>query len=345
MRENTTDRILAGDIGGTKTALGIFTRENERPEAMVRETYDSRDADDLEGIIEQFLERFRDDRSDDLRADDIQAACFGVAGPVDKGRCKATNLPWVISEDSIRDRFGWKRVRLINDLSAVGFGVPLLTEDEVRELNPGEPQERGNIGLIAPGTGLGMAQLVWCGEGYLPIASEGGHVDFAPNDPEEVSLWEHLRGKYGHVSPERIVSGPGLVNVYEWLKSTGQYEEPDWLRRRMEIDDKAQVISETAIAEKTPICEAALDRFLMVFGAVAGNLALIGMTRGGVYLGGGIPTKILPKFEEATFMRSFTAKGRFEELLNEIPVHIILNRRIGLMGAAERAFMDLAEED
>jgi len=341
MSKTSEDKILAGDIGGTKTAVGIFTRTGDRPEASVVETFDSRQADGLESIIDRFLQ----DHSDEVRKDEIQAASFGVAGPVDQGRCKATNLPWVISEDSIQNRFGWKKVRLINDLSAVGYGVPLLTEDEIQELNAGEPREKGNLGLIAPGTGLGMSLLVWCGDGYMPLASEGGHVDFSPNDPDDVALWEYLREKFGHVSPERIVSGMGLINIYEWLKSTGRYEEPDWLQKKMEDGDPAKTISEIAIAGKAPICETALDRFMMVFGAVAGNLALIGMTRGGMYLGGGIPAKILPKFEEETFMRSFTAKGRFEELMTRIPVYIILNHQIGLMGAAERAFMDLAGED
>ena len=329
---------MAGDIGGTKTAVGIFTRTGDRPEASVIETFDSRNADGLESIIDRFLQ----DHSDGGRQNDLQAACFGVAGPVDQGRCKATNLPWVISENAVQDRFGWKKVRLINDLTAVGYGVPLLTGEEIQELNAGEPRQKGNLGLVAPGTGLGMSLLVWCGEGYMPLASEGGHVDFGPNGPEDISLWEYLRKKFGHVSPERIVSGPGLVNVYEWLKSTGRYGEPEWLQKEVEKGDPARIISETAIARKAPICEAALDRFMRVFGAVAGNLALIGMTRGGMYLGGGIPAKILPKFEEEIFMRSFTAKGRFEELMTRIPVYIILNHQIGLMGAAERAFMDLA---
>ncbi len=338
MSKYSENRILAGDIGGTKTAVGIFTRKDDRPEASVVETFDSRNVDGLESIIDRFLQ----DHPEDIQREGIQAACFGVAGPVDQGRCKATNLPWVITEDSIQDRFGWKQVRLINDLTAVGYGVPLLNKEEIQELNAGEPSERGNLGLIAPGTGLGMSQLVWCGEGYMPLASEGGHVDFGPNDPEDISLWEYLRKKFGHVSPERIVSGPGLMNVYEWLKSTGKYEEPGWLQTDLEKGDPAKIISKAAMAGKARICEAALERFMMVFGAVAGNLALIGMTRGGMYLGGGIPAKILPKFEEEAFMRSFTAKGRFEELMTRIPVYIILNHQIGLMGAAERAFMDLA---
>lgn len=338
MSKNTENRILAGDIGGTKTAVGIFTRKGDRPEASVVETFDSRNFDGLESIIDRFLK----DHPEVIRIDGIQAACFGVAGPVDQGRCRATNLPWMISEGSIQDRFGWKRVRLINDLTAVGYGVPLLAENELQELNAGKPRKRGNLGLIAPGTGLGMSQLVWCGESYMPLASEGGHVDFGPNDPEDVSLWEYLRQKFGHVSAERIVSGPGLVNIYRWLKSTGKCKEPEWLRKDMAEGDPSRIISEMAMARRAPICEVALDRFMNVFGAVAGNLALIGMTRGGMYLGGGIPAKILPKFEEEAFLRSFTAKGRFEELMRQIPVYIILNHQIGLMGAAERAFMDLA---
>jgi len=320
--------VLAGDIGGTKTYLGLFRRGKRRPVLKVFETYASQKAPNLEYIIDDFLRRHQVS---------LTGACFGIAGPVKNGRCKTTNLPWDVSERKIKNRFGWGRVRLINDLTATAYAVPLLTKGELFPLNQRKRTKGGNLGLIAPGTGLGMALLVWEDGHYIPVPSEGGHSDFAPNDDAELALWQYLHQRVGHVSAERVLSGPGLFIIYCWLKYTGQCAEPTWLAQRINEGDPPRVISDAALVEKEPLCLKTLDLFVSILGRAAGNLALTGLTKGGVYLGGGICPKILPKLKEAVFMHPFTNKGRFKGLLQEIPVHVILNDKAALLGAAHCA--------
>jgi glucokinase len=214
----------------------------------------------------------------------------------------------------------------------------LLTKGELFPLNQQKRTKGENLGLIAPGTGLGMALLVWGGGHYMPVPSEGGHSDFAPNNDVEVALWQYLHQRLGHVSAERVLSGPGLFIIYCWLKYTGQSAEPTWLAQRMNQDDPAKVISEAALVEKEPLCVKTLDLFVSILGAAAGNLALTGFTKGGIYLGGGICRKILPKLQEDMFMHAFTNKGRLTGLLQEMPVHVILNDKAALLGAAHGAF-------
>lgn len=323
------DLVLAGDIGGTKTNLGLFFMGKRRPTAVLVETFPSREAPNLEYIIDLFLEKHQVS---------ISSACFGIAGPVQNGRCKTTNLPWEVAETSIKRRFKWRHVRLINDLAATALSVPLLNSREVTSLNNIRSLSGQNIGLVAPGTGLGIALLIWAGKGYIPVPSEGGHVDFGPNNEPEVELWRHLRKRLGHVSIERIVSGPGLVDIYSWLKASGPYKEPAWLAKNMATADPARAITEAAMEKKQPLCKKALNLFISVFGAVAGNLALTGLTTGGIYLGGGISPKVLPKSNEHLFMKAFTNKGRFKGLLERMPVRLILNERAALIGAAHCAF-------
>ncbi len=317
--------VLAGDIGGTKTNLGLFKKGERRPLLTVFESYSSQDARNLEDIVGRFT---------DKHGMSISSACFGIAGPVKNGRGRTTNLPWVVSEKKLKNRFGWRQVRLINDLTATAHAVPLLTKRELFTLNQGKKATRESLGLIAPGTGLGMALLVWRNGQHVPVPSEGGHSDFAPNNEAEIALWQYLHKRLGHVSTERVVSGPGLFIVYSWLKYTGQGTEPTWLAEKMNRDDPSKVISEAALVEKDPLCVKALNLFVSVFGAAAGNLALTGLTRGGVYLGGGIAPKILPKLQEGPFMKAFVDKGRFEGLMHQIPVRVILNDRAALLGAA-----------
>jgi glucokinase len=263
----------------------------------------------------------------------IASACFGIAGPVIDGRCKATNLPWEVSEAEIRQKFNWDKVRLINDLAATALAVPLLHGSELSTLNA-MPAERGNIGLVAPGTGLGVSLLVVADGKLYPIASEGGHVDFAPRNDDEVDLWRYLRQREDHVSVERLASGPGISAIYSWLKGRDRYEEPEWFVEKMKANDPPAVISEAALVEKLEPCIKTLRLFVSILGAVAGNLALTGMTTGGMYLGGGIIPRILPMLEEADFMEAFADKGRFRDLLSRIPVHVILNDKAALLGAA-----------
>jgi len=319
---------LVGDIGGTKTSLGIFEPGEKRPRLKILEIFPSREAKNLEEIIDLFLEKHP------VR---ISHACFGIAGPVEKGRAKTTNLPWKVREASIEKRFKWGSVRLINDLAATALAIPLLTNHETLSLNRGKKAGQGNIGLVAPGTGLGMAFLMKTDHGYIPLASEGGHADFSPNNEREVALWRHLRSRFGHVSAERVLSGPGLVHIYTWLRDSGAYREPLWLKKKKGHKDPARTITEAASARRTPLAVAALKMFVSILGSVAGNLALIGMTTGGMFLGGGIPPKILPHLEPSAFMAAFLDKGRFRPFLERMPVKIILNDRAALLGAAHCA--------
>jgi glucokinase len=320
--------VLAGDIGGTKTNLGLFSRGKRRPVAKVIETYPSREAPHLESIIERFLNRHRAS---------IKSACFGIAGPVINGRSQTTNLPWDVSEAKIKKRFKWSQVGLINDLTATAYAVPFLNSRELFFLNKAKARKEQNLALVAPGTGLGEALLIF-GEGqYIPVASEGGHADFSPNNEAEVELWRYLSQRFGHVSTERVLSGPGLVNIYSWLRHSKRFSEPAWLARSMEEIDPARAIAEAALVEKHPLCVESLNMFVSILGSVAGNLALTAMATGGVYLGGGIPPKILPKLQESIFMQAFTNKGRFGDLLAKIPVRVILNDEAALLGAARCA--------
>ena len=320
--------VLAGDIGGTKTNLGLFSRGKRRPVAKVIETYPSREAPHLESIIERFLNRHRAS---------IKSACFGIAGPVINGRSQTTNLPWDVSEVKIKKRFKWSQVGLINDLTATAYAIPFLNSRELFFLNKAKARKEQNLALVAPGTGLGEALVIF-GEGqYIPVASEGGHADFSPNNEAEVELWRYLSQHFGHVSTERVLSGPGLVNIYSWLRDSKRFSEPAWLAWSMEEIDPARVIAEAALTDKHPLCVESLNMFVSILGSVAGNLALTAMTTGGVYLGGGIPPKILPKLEEPIFMKAFTNKGRFKEFLERIPVRVILNDEAALLGAARCA--------
>ena len=325
-----TTFVLAGDIGGTKTNLGLFLKGKERPVPKVIETFSSQNAPDLEHIIRQFLE---------IHPVPVTHACFGVAGPVVNGKSKTTNLPWSISEYRIKKEFNFHHVKLVNDLTATAMAIPLLKKDEFFPLNQAGSIKDQNLALIAPGTGLGKAMLIYQNSRYLPVPSEGGHADFAPNSEAEMKLWQYLHQHYGHVSIERVVSGSGLVNIYNWLKDSGRLNEPDWLKQKLKEMDPAKAITEAALASKDPGCVEALNMFVAIFGAAAGNLALTGITTGGVYLGGGIPAKILPKLKEDIFMEAFTNKGRFKGFLEKISVKVVLNDKAALIGAAYCATM------
>jgi len=322
--------VLAGDIGGTKTNLGIFLQGTDRPVPKAIETFSSQNAPGLEHIIRQFLES---------HPAPVTHACFGIAGPVINGKSKTTNLPWNISEERIKKQFNFHQVSLVNDLTATATAIPLLNKDELFTLNQAGSIKGRNLALIAPGTGLGKAMLIYRHGRYLPIPSEGGHADFAPNNEAEVNLWQHLHQLFGHVSIERVLSGTGLVNIYNWLKDSGCLNESDRFKQKRKETDPAKAITEAALVSEDPGCVEALNMFVSIFGAVAGNLALTGMATGGVYLGGGIPSKILPKLKETIFMKAFIEKGRFKNFLKKIPVYVILNDKAALIGAAYCATM------
>lgn len=329
---SSRDTVLAGDIGGTKTNLGLFSRGHDRPVPDRMESFPSRDAANLEEIVARFL---------DTPHSNIPSACFGIAGPVKQGYVKTTNLPWDVSARSIEERFGFSKVSLVNDLVATAMAIPLLTDREETPLNSVAAPEQENLGLVAPGTGLGMALLVAQEERYVPVPSEGGHVEFAPRDEREVDLWRFLRKQFGHVSVERVISGPALYSIYQWLSREHAEPEPQWLKERFATEAPPRVVTDAAMNSEHPVCVEALHVWVSVLGAVAGNLALTGLTRGGMYLGGGIVPNIMPKLQDGTFMNAFTDKGRFADLMAGIPVKVIMNDKAALLGAASLAFQNV----
>ncbi len=334
MPESSPHTLLAADIGGTKTNVACFEAGPQRPRLHCLETYASRDATGLEDILDAFTRKYSVSPA---------GVCLGIAGPVVRGRSKTTNLPWTVSEAGLRKRFGWERVKLINDLSATALSVPLLQRDRLRFLNRARAEKNGTIGVVAPGTGLGQALLVFEDGRPRAVPSEGGHVDFAPNSEADLELWRFLQAKYGHVSVERVLSGNGLVNIYTWLQHSANSPEPAWLKEKMLSGDPARVITETALAKEHPVCRQALEHFIAILGAVSGNLALTALSSGGIYLGGGIPPKILAALEDGPFLEAFSAKGRYQALLETIPVRVILDSRAPLLGAAFRAQQMLQE--
>lgn len=321
--------ILAGDIGATKTYLGLFTKDLT---SVAEAEYVSREYASLEELIRYFLKQKK------IEPATITAACMGVAGPVVEGRCELTNINWTITVDGLRQLFNGAPAALLNDLEVIGYGVPRLSKEELLSLNPNGVSRLGNAALIAAGTGLGEALLYWDKHThtFYPSPSEGSHVDFAPRNDEEIELLRYLmQGGNQNVSYEQVVSGSGLVRIYEFLKSQGKSPEPDWLTARLGQQDPAAVISEVAMAKENPLCEKALDIFVSIYGAEAGNLALKYLALGGVYVGGGIVLKILDKLGDGTFMRAFTNKeGHFAQLNASIPVYVIRNPKVGLLGAA-----------
>jgi glucokinase len=319
------DVILAGDIGGTNTRLAIIDVVKGQFNFLAEKTFSSREEVSLESALQKFL-------SNPLHP--ITRACLGVAGPVIRGRCEATNLPWMIDSREMARRLNLPRVGLINDLEAKAHGIVALETKDFEVLNPGSHDPQGNRAVISAGTGLGEVGLFWDDREYRPFASEGGHADFAPRDHLEMELLDYLLKRHARVSVERVVSGQGLLNIYQFLKDTERGEEPTWLVNQMRHKDPPAVISENALKGRSLLCMEALDLFVSLYGAEAGNLALKVMATGGVYLGGGIAPKIIAKLREPVFMNAFTAKGRMKPLLQAIPVRVILNPRVALLGAA-----------
>jgi glucokinase len=318
--------ILAGDIGGTKTHLALFSVEEEKLQPKLKKMFPSKQYTGLEPVIEEFF------AGNKLS---ISHAAFGVAGPVVDNKVKTTNLPWIIDAGNIAQLFKVGPVALLNDLEATAYGIFTLEPHELFTLNEGVSGRRGNKVLIAAGTGLGEATLYDDGRHYHPVASEGGHGDFAPGDDTEIDLLRYLIKKFGHVSYERVLSGPGLANIYAFLRDSGRLEEPDWLKQKISVaGDASAVISQEGLAGNSAICVRALDLFVSAYGAEAGNLALRAKATGGVYIGGGIAPKILAKLKDGTFMRAFLDKGRYRELLSAMPVRVILNDQAALQGAA-----------
>ena len=320
--------ILAGDIGGTHARLAFFDVVDGRFSLVSASIFPSRQYAGLDEIVAKFVD------TANLRPD---TACFGIAGPVRNGRVEASNLPWILESKRLADELRIKKAFLINDLEANAWGIPALDLKDVVALNHVKGQPVGNQAVIAAGTGLGEAGMYWDGVRHHVFASEGGHGDFAPRNPLEVELFNYLRTRFGHVSYERIVSGPGLVNVFSFLRDTGRGAAPQWLADEMAHSDPAAAVSRAGMDGKCGLCEQALDLFVSIYGAEAGNLALKLMATGGVYLGGGIAPKMLAKLSGPLFMQAFAGKGRMQALLESMPVMVITNDQIALLGAARCA--------
>ncbi|HWY59512.1 MAG TPA: glucokinase [Terriglobales bacterium] len=320
--------ILAGDIGGTNARLAFFDVLNGHFRLVSSSVFPSREYAGLDQIVSKFVETSK------LHPD---AACFGVPGPVRNGRVETSNLPWVIESSRLAEELNLKATVLLNDLEANAWGIATLAPEDVVSLNQVKGNPVGNQAVISAGTGLGEAGMYWDGSQYRIFATEGGHTDFAPRNELEIELFRYLSGHYGHVSYERIVSGPGLVNVFHFLRDSGRGSEPPWLTDQMAHGDPAAAISRAALDGACALCEQALDLFVSVFAAEAGNLALKIMATGGVYLGGGIAPKMLTKLSGPLFMHAFVGKGRMQSLLESIPVKVITNDKTALIGAARCA--------
>ncbi len=327
VQSSKSQLILAGDVGGTNTRLGLFEITRGRFRLLSEKTYLSKNYKGLENILVNFLKGQRE----------IVAACFGVAGPVTEEVIVATNLPWWIDIQSLQKLLSLKKVEVINDLVANAYGISVLKKGDFEILNAGRIR-KGTQALISAGTGLGEAILFWDGKQYVPSPSEGGHAEFGPRNHLETELFNYLSDRFDHVSYERVLSGEGLFHIYQFLRDSKRFgSEPSWLSEEMKGEDPPEVISEMARHRKSKLCWKALDLFTSIYGAAAGNLALQVMAVGGVYVGGGIAPKIIWKLKDGTFMKAFKDKGRLSRIVAQIPVKVIMNERTALLGAASRA--------
>ena len=318
--------LLAGDIGGSKTLLGLFARAPGRPERVDVRSVVTREYPSLDAIIEQFLEKHGG-------AAAVQAATFGVAGPIVDQAARLTNVPWLVDAAGVRTRFGIPRVRLLNDLEAMAWSIPVLRPDELAVLQVGHAVPTGNAAVIAAGTGLGEALLHNLGGRMVPSPTEGGHADFAPRTSDEIGLLRSLVSRYGRADYERVLSGPGLVNIHRFT-----HEQPCAV---VDVDaDPVQApsrISHSALEGRCPDCLRALQIFASVYGAEAGNLALRSVATAGLFLGGGIAPKILPALTDGRFIEAFRAKAPLGDMVSRVPVSVVLNEEAGLLGAAVHA--------
>ena len=325
--------IIAADIGGTKTNVALFEAgEGGVGAPLAQQSYPSARYDSLEDILTEFVGHHPQAR--------ITHACFGVAGPVVRGHIDATNLAWKVHDEKLAEAIGVPTVRLINDLEATAFGIGELRSEQLHTLNEGEGERPGHRALIAAGTGLGMAAIYFDGSHYHPMPSEGGHIDFAPRNEREFEMLTYLQEKVGgRVSYERVLSGMGIHNIYSFLRDRGYGEEPAWLAEEIRTGDPSAAISRAALAGKSELAATTLEIFVEVYGAMAGNLALLLKSVGGLYIGGGIAPKIMPKLTDGTFMRNYSDKGRMSGLVNSVPVRVILDDKTALYGAARCALM------
>jgi len=319
--------FLAGDIGGTKTRLAVVEVSGNQVQIAHETSYPSRDYATFEELLEHFLSG----------TETPGHAAFGIAGPVQGRVVQTTNLPWHIDADALQHRFGFTRCTLLNDLEATAYGLAALGENDLLTLQAGAPGASGNAAVIAAGTGLGEAGLYWDGQHHHPFATEGGHASFSPGNELDMALLRHLQQQHQHVSWERVVSGMGILSMHEFLCLYRHVDTPHWLAEEMLSGDAAAAIANAALSGSDEICLETLNCFVRLYGAEAGNLALKMMSRGGLYLGGGIAPKILPLLENGAFLDAFLDKGRMRPLLETMPVKVILDDRAALYGPALRA--------
>jgi len=329
-----TNMILAGDIGGTKVVLALYETDGTQLMEEVKHSFKSAEYESLNQVVADFLAKTG------VQSGQIKKAAFGVAGPVQNGRCEVTNLPWVVDATELASEFDLAEVKLLNDLESIATAVPHLAENDLETLNDGKPVENAPIGVIAPGTGLGEAYLVDGGSGYVAFPSEGGHTDLTANNQLELELLRYMQEKFDHVSLERVASGGGIPNIYNFLRDSGRAAEPDWLKEKLQgVDDPTPVISKHSQGDDAVgICGLTMRTFLSILGAEAGNMALKLLPRGGIYLGGGIPGKILPLLRNGIFIDAYQNKGRMSGLVRDIPLYIINNQETALLGAAWSIF-------
>lgn len=320
--------ILAGDIGGTHSRLALFEVNGTRLLQVDEARLPSAGSSSLEEVVDAFL---------GPRHATVEVAGFGLPGPVKDGRVMTTNIPWLVDAARMREHLGASGVHLLNDIEALAHGLAALDEGDLAVLNPGEPAARGNRAVIAAGTGLGEAGLYWDGRRHHPFAAEGGHTDFSPTDELQFGLLRFLTERHGRASWERVVSGPGLVNIHEYLRDVARVAPPAPLPPELLSDDPAATIANAALARACPLAVRTIDLFVRLYGAEAGNLALKMMALGGLFVGGGIAPKLLPKLQEPAFLQAFTAKGRMRVLVESIPVKVVLRDDTGLLGAARHA--------
>jgi glucokinase len=323
--------ILAGDIGGTKTNLALFPPTAARSEPVASASIPSAGHDNLESVLDVFLE---------VHPGEVRAAAFGVAGPVVGGASRITNLDWTLKESDLARKLGTDRVRLLNDLAATARGLGMLRDDEMETLQAGSPTSSGNVAVIAAGTGLGEGLLIPHGDEMITVSSEGGHVEFGPRDHVELELWQWLRKRLARVEYESLVSGPGLVNLYRFFHRERSHADP-W--EDGGANDQAAAVSRAAMSGACTACRESLERFVSLYGAEAGNLALKGLATGGVFVAGGIAPKILPVLRDGRFIDAFNDKGAFADLTRSIPVQVVLNDKTALLGAHRVAAALLAE--
>lgn len=334
MKRSDAGLYIAGDVGGTKTFLALVDRKHGPNRPIAEQKFRSKDFSSLAEILSVFIAGMNHRPL---------AATIGVAGPVHENKVDVTNLPWDVDAKELGGTLGGAPVTLLNDLESIAYAIPNLEPEDIVILKQGQDDEHGAVAIVAPGTGLGEAYLIWDGDQYRAVPSEGGHTDFAPATPLELDLLAYLMPRLGHVSYEHVCSGVGIPNIYEFLKETGRYQEPGWLADELAMsEDKTPVIVQNAQKESADICVTTLNLFISILGSEAGNLVLQAMATGGVYLAGGIPPRIVNELRGGTFLEAFTRKGRLSDVLHRVSVRVIINRKTALYGAASHCLMNSA---